>query len=151
MAKERSFLNRNVGTKESPSWEKWYAITVADAVMMSDADGETKNIEDFVVEKFNAIVGGATTYTTLKQVEDWIAQHKNEYATLVEEVESKVDKEPGKGLSSNDYTNQEKQKVQDAINAALYTNTSPTVQAHGGVPGSVRGIRAVGAPGEDVG
>lgn len=134
MAKERSFLNRNVGTKESPTWEKWYAITVADAVMMSDSDTETKTIEDFVVEKFNAIVGGATTYTTLKQVEDWIAQHKNEYATLVEDVGNKVDKEPGKGLSSNDYTNEEKQKVQNAINAALYTNSSPTVQAHGGVP-----------------
>lgn len=134
MAKERAFLNRNVGTKESPTWEKWFAITVADAVMMSDADGETKNIEQFVVEKFNAIVGGATTYTTLKQVEDWITQHKSEFATLQTNVGNKVDKEPGKGLSENDYTNEEKEKVQQAVNNSTYTNTTPTVQAHGGVP-----------------
>ena len=134
MAKERAFLNRNVGTKESPTWEKWFAITVADAVMMTDNDNETKTIEDFVVEKFNAIIGGATTYTTLKQVETWISQHKNEYTTLKNTVNNKVDKETGKGLSTNDYTNEEKEKVQNAINAALYTNTTPTVQAHGGVP-----------------
>lgn len=134
MAKERAFLNRNVGTKESPTWEKWFAITVADAVMMSDADGETKNIEQFVVEKFNAVVGGATTYTTLKQVEDWITQHKSEFANLQTSVGTKVDKVPGKGLSQNDYTNEEKEKVQQAVNNSTYTNTTPTVQAHGGVP-----------------
>ena len=134
MAKERAFLNRNVGTKESPTWEKWFAITVADAVMMTDGDNETKTIEDFVVEKFNAVVGGATTYTTLKQVEDWIAQHKTEYTNLQNSVNNKVDKEEGKGLSTNDYTNEEKAKVQDAVNASTYTNNTPTVQAHGGVP-----------------
>lgn len=134
MAKERAFLNRNVGTKESPTWEKWFAITVADAVMMSDADGESKNIEQFVVEKFNAVIGGATTYTTLKQVENWINKHKTEFATLQTNVGNKVDKVPGKGLSENDYTNAEKEKVQQAVNNSTYTNTTPTVQAHGGVP-----------------
>lgn len=133
MAKERSYLNRNVGTKESPVWEKWFAITVADAVMMSDGDDETKTIEDFVVEKFNAIVGGAVTYTTLKQVEDWIKSHESEFTTLQNSVKNKVDKEPGKGLSTNDYSNEEKEKVQNAFNASTYTNTTPIVQAHGGI------------------
>lgn len=134
MAKERAFLNRNVGTKESPTWEKWFAITVADAVMMSDADGETKTIEDFVVEKFNAVVGGATTYTTLKQVETWINQHKTEYANVTTALDKKVDKEAGKGLSTNDFTNEDKANLQAAKNACTYTNSTPTIQAHGGVP-----------------
>lgn len=133
MAKERAFLNRNVGTKDAPVWEKWFAITVADAVMMSDADGEQKSIDEYVVEKFNELLGGATTYTTLKEVEDWIAQHKGEYTTLNNTVNNKVDKETGKGLSTNDYTNEEKEKVQTAVNNSTYTNTTPVVQAHGGV------------------
>lgn len=134
MAKERSFLNRNVGTEQSPTWEKWFAITVADAVMMTDDDNETKTIEDFVVEKFNAVVGGATTYTTLKQVETWINQHKTEYANLSSALNTKVDKEAGKGLSTNDFTNEDKANLQSAVNACTYTNSTPTIQAHGGVP-----------------
>lgn len=134
MAKERAFLNRNVGSKETPVWEKWFAITVADAVMMTDDDNETKTIEDYVIEKFNQLLGGATTYTTLKEVEDWINAHETEFATLTETVDKKVDKVPGKGLSTNDYTNEDKEKLQNATNNSTYTNTTPVVQAHGGVP-----------------
>lgn len=134
MAKERAFLNRNVGTQESPIWEKWFAITVADAVMMSDNDGEAKNIQQYVIEKFNELVGGATTYTTLKEIEDWINAHEEEFTTLTETVNNKVDKVPGKGLSTNDYTNEDKEKLQNATNNSTYTNTTPVVQAHGGVP-----------------
>ena len=122
MAKERAFLNRNVGTQESPVWEKWFAITVADAVMMSDNDGEAKNIQQYVIEKFNELVGGATTYTTLKEIEDWINAHEEEFTTLTETVNNKVDKVPGKGLSTNDYTNEDKEKLQNATNNSTYTN-----------------------------
>ena len=41
---------RNTGTKEKPVWERWFAKTVADAVMMSDKADETKTIVDFVKE-----------------------------------------------------------------------------------------------------
>lgn len=132
MANEISYLKRNVGTYENPSWETWYPITIAEAVKMGIEDDQT--IAEYVVERVNAIVGGATTYATLKSVETWINTHKTEYNTLVSKVNNKVDKVSGKGLSTNDYTNEEKEKVQDAMNASMYTNTTPTVQAHGGVP-----------------
>ena len=50
MANERAYTHRNVGTKEKPVWSRWFAKTVADAVLMSDRDGETKTIVDFVKE-----------------------------------------------------------------------------------------------------
>lgn len=76
MAKERVTTNRNTGTTSSPVWEKYYVKTVADAVLMTDGDDETKNIKDYVDES----------------------------------IEDKADK-----------------------TELLYTNPTPTVQAHGGI------------------
>lgn len=42
---------------------------------------------------------------------------------IKQEISGKVDKEQGKGLSTNDYTNEDKQKV----NSALQSETDPTV------------------------
>lgn len=64
MVNERAYTFRNVGKKEKPVWEKWFAITVADAIMMSDKDGEEKNIVDFIAEyitgKIDELIGGAS-------------------------------------------------------------------------------------------
>lgn len=50
---------------------------------------------------------------------------KTEVNTL---LESKVDKEVDKGLSTNDYTNEEKQKVQDSADAITILNGAVTVE-----------------------
>ena len=50
---------------------------------------------------------------------------KTEVNTL---LESKVDKEVDKGLSTNDYTNEEKQKVQDSTDAITILNGAVTVE-----------------------
>ena len=50
---------------------------------------------------------------------------KTEVNTL---LESKVDKEIDKGLSTNDYTNEEKQKVQDSADAITILNGAVTVE-----------------------
>ena len=45
MAKERAISYRNTAPKgEAPIWAPWYPKTVADAVLMSDADNETKTL-----------------------------------------------------------------------------------------------------------
>lgn len=82
MVNERAYTTRNVGKKEKPIWERWFAITVADAVLMSDKDGETQNIRDFIVEyvtgKIDELIGGASgTYDTLKEIEDYISEHQD--------------------------------------------------------------------------
>lgn len=53
MAKERVTMYRNTGTESAPVWEEWFARTVADAVMMSDADGEEQNIVQYVNKKIS--------------------------------------------------------------------------------------------------
>lgn len=78
MAKERVFTYRNVGTSEKPVWEKWFQKTVADAVLMSDGEEETKTIVDYVNQKISELIGGAPeAYNTLKEIADYITSHKS--------------------------------------------------------------------------
>ena len=94
MANERAFSYRNVGTKESPVWEKWFQKTVSDAVLMSDKEGETKTIVDFVNEKIADLIGGAPeTYDTLKELADYIASHEEVADALNEAIGKKASKE----------------------------------------------------------
>lgn len=134
MAKERSFQYRNTGTQQAPVWEKWFAITVADAVMMSDGDAEEKTIVDYVNQKIADLIGGApATYDTLKEIADYIAAHADVVTALNAAIGNKVDKVSGKGLSTNDYSNAEKQKVTNADTNSRFTNATPTVNTIGGI------------------
>lgn len=95
MANERVHTLRNAGTEETPVWEKWFAVTVADAVLMSDRDGETKTIVDYVAEKFSELVGGAPEmYDTLKEIADYIGEHREVSDALNEAIGKKADREP---------------------------------------------------------
>lgn len=139
MAKERVFNYRNTGTKDAPVWEVWFAKTVADAVMMSDTDGETKTIVDYVNQKIADLIGGAPeTYDTLKEISDYIAAHKEVADALDSAIGNKVDKVAGKGLSTNDYTTAEKTKLAGVaagatVNDTLYKNQTPSTTAVGGI------------------
>lgn len=93
MANERAYTTRNAGTQENPSWEVWFAVTVADAVLMSDKDNETKTIVDFVNEKIAELIGGApATYDTLKEIADYISSHKDVSDALNAAIANKADK-----------------------------------------------------------
>lgn len=140
MAKERVALMRNTGTAQAPVWERWFAKTVADAVMMSDAEGETKTIVDYVNQKIADLIGGApAAYDTLKEISDYIASHKTVSDALDAAITNKVDKVAGKGLSTNDYTTAEKSKLAGiaagaTANDTAYKNQTPSTVAVGGVP-----------------
>lgn len=69
------------------------------------------DIEEYVGEKIDAVLGGAS----------------EEFDTLKELAEKKVDKVSGKGLSTNDFTNAYKTKLDSALTS--YTETDPTVPA----------------------
>ena len=67
--------------------------------------------------RIQAIVDGAPeAYNTLKEIADYIAQDQSAGASILATLGNKVDKEAGKGLSSNDYTNTDKGKVHDHAN-----------------------------------
>lgn len=132
MANEISYNLRNTGTDKEPVWEKWFAITVAEAVKMGADDPTT--IKEYVDNKISALVGSAPeAYNTLQEIAEWIENHQDLYDALLTTVGNKVDKEDGKGLSTNDFTNEYKEKVDNATEGLVYTNSTPTVQAHGGI------------------
>ena len=65
----------------------------------------------------NSITDGApVAYNTLKKVADYIAQDQSDVASILSSLGNKVDKEAGKGLSSNDYTDTDKSKVHTHTN-----------------------------------
>lgn len=112
MAKERVATMRNTGTAQEPNWEVWFAKTVADAVMMSDSDGEEKNIVDYVNEKIENLIGTAPeAYDTLQEIAAYIAEHEEVAEALNEAITNKASK--------------------DEI---LYKNQTPSTAAVGGVP-----------------
>lgn len=72
------------------------------------------DVTELVNERVDEVIGGASgTFDTLGEIE--------------KEVENKVDKVSGKGLSTNDFTNEYKTKVDSALQS--YTETDPTVPA----------------------
>lgn len=69
----------------------------------------------------NLIKDAPEAYDTLKEIGDYIATHKSEYEALNALASKKVDKEAGKGLSSNDYTTAEKAKLASVQEGATKT------------------------------
>lgn len=70
------------------------------------------DVEAYVQEKVDAVIGNASEkFDTLAEIET--------------AVNNKVDKVTGKGLSTNDFTNEDKAKVDSALQS--YTETDPTV------------------------
>lgn len=70
------------------------------------------DVEAHVKEKVDEVLGDVSEkFNTLEKIED--------------EVDKKVDKVEGKGLSTNDFTNTYKSKVDSALQS--YTETDPTV------------------------
>lgn len=90
-------------------------------------NGNNKTLETVVAELTQSITAVDTrvsnlvqdapeAYDTLKEIGQYIATHGDEYTALQALVGDKVTKEEGKGLSTNDFTNELKAKLD-----ALYT------------------------------
>lgn len=64
--------------------------------------------------KIDDLIGGApATYDTLKEIADYIDTHGEAAAALTAQLGNKVDKEAGKGLSANDFTDALKTKLEN--------------------------------------
>lgn len=93
MANERVLTTRNTGTEELQKWEVWYAITVADAVKLTDDPDDSRTIVDYVEQKIADLMGGApAAYDTLKEIADYIAEHQDVYEALNTAIADKADK-----------------------------------------------------------
>ena len=92
-------------------------IDLTEYAKTSDVDTKLDNLKKSILGE-----GLSEAFDTLKDVEDWINKHKDtEYSDLLTRIsnveDNKVDKIEGKGLSTNDYTTDDKNKL-----TALPTN-----------------------------
>lgn len=86
------------------------------------------DVEEYVDEKITKIIDSAPdTLNTLNELAAALGDDPNFATTIASQIGNKVDKVPGKGLSTNDFTNAYKTKVDSALQS--YTETDPTVPA----------------------
>lgn len=73
-----------------------------------------------VLREIEDLIGSAPeTLDTLKELADALGNDPNFATTIINLLGNKVDKEEGKVLTTNDYTNEEKQKVESAYNLRI--------------------------------
>lgn len=107
------------------------AAKIAEMVADIDAKADATAVDTKIQAAIDGLIDGApATYDTLKEIADYLATHQNEYTALVQELAAKVSKEEGKGLSTNDYTNDDKNKLA-GIAAGAQVNTIEGVKVNG--------------------
>lgn len=142
MANERVYTARNAGTKETPKWEVWFGITVADAVKMSDDPNDTKTIVDYVNQKIADLIGGApAAYDTLKEIADYIASHQSVADALNNAIANKADKTVASTSANGLMSKEDKTKLNGiATGANNYVHPSSAGNKHipaGGASGQI--------------
>ena len=121
--------------------------TVVDSALSSTSTNPVQNkvvntaITNLTTRLDNLIADAPEAYDTLKEISDYIASHTTEYEALLAITGNKVDKVSGKGLSTNDYTTAEKNKLAGiADNANNYTHPTSSGNKHipsGGSSGQI--------------
>lgn len=142
MANERVYTARNAGTEETAKWEIWFAITVADAVKMSDDPNDTRTIVDYVNQKIADLIGGApAAYDTLKEISDYIASHQSVADALNNAIANKADKTIASTSANGLMSKEDKAKLNGiASGANNYVHPSSAGNKHipaGGASGQV--------------
>ena len=87
----------------------------------------TEEVSSSISTAIDDLIGGApATYDTLKEIADYIAAHKEVTDALNAAIGNKVDKVEGKGLSTNDLTDELLAKINslDASNQHTHSNKS---------------------------
>lgn len=111
------------GTYNSSPMTLDQIITAIETELGNKASGteftELKN----TVTSFMAGEGISDSYDTLLEISNWITSHEELYQTLVTLAQDKVDKEDGKGLSTEDFTTELKTKL-EGIPSDLTTQLS---------------------------
>jgi hypothetical protein len=86
------------------------------------------DIEEYVTEKIAGVIDSAPeALNTLNELAAALGDDPNFATTITTQIGGKVDKVSGKGLSTNDFTNAYKAKLDSALTS--YTETDPTVPA----------------------
>lgn len=110
------------------------SLTLAGDPTKDNEAANKKYVDAQVSTKVAEVIGGAPeTYDTLKEIADWIAADEEGAAALTQEINTlktgKVDKVEGKGLSTNDFDNTAKGKL-DGIAAGAQVNVLESVKVN---------------------
>ena len=82
-----------------------------------DSKLSNSDVSKFIDDAVNSIIDGAPeSYDTLKEIADYIKNNDECISLINEAILNKVNKEEGKGLSSNDFTDILKTKLQNLNN-----------------------------------
>ena len=95
------------------------AAKIAEIVTEIGKKEDTTSVDQKIQQVKDDLINGApATYDTLKEISDYLGTHQNEYTALVQALANKVEKVEGKGLSTNDFTNEMKAKVEGIAEGA---------------------------------
>ena len=100
------------------------------------AGGLTESqVQTMIDTEVNALIDGAPeTYNTLKEIATYIDEHEDVVTSLNEAIGNKVDKEDGKGLSTNDFTDALLAKLNGIAEGATKvekSNTNGSIKING--------------------
>lgn len=106
-----------------------YTKTETDGAIESAISSEVTNRNDAIANAISAVKDSApAAFDTLKEIADWIGNGQSGAQAVINQVANKVDKVSGKGLSTNDYTTVDKQKLAN-IEAGANNYVLPTASA----------------------
>lgn len=109
-------IAKSTGEHVTVTWdgaEKTLAAALGDILTALKALPSGDNVDSKISAAIDELIGGAPeTYDTLKEIADYIASHKDVSDALNTAIGGKVDKEEGKGLSANDFTDALKAKLE---------------------------------------
>lgn len=100
------------GTYKSSPMTLDQIITAIETELGNKASGSEFTELKNTVTSFMTGEGISDSYDTLLEISNWITSHEELYQTLVTLAQGKVDKEDGKGLSTEDFTTELKTKLE---------------------------------------
>lgn len=82
--------------------------------LSDEHDKDYVKLENSITQKIAELVGEAPeTLDTLEKIANALGENKNDATKMLALIGKKVEKEDGKGLSTNDYTDEEKEKLEN--------------------------------------
>ena len=109
--------------------ENVFAASGTDLETLLTTIPTTETVNGLISDAIDDLINGApATYDTLKEIADWIATHQSEYEALIAAIAGKVDKVTGKDLSTNDFTDAYKTKL-DGIETGANAYVLPQASA----------------------
>ena len=120
-------VKSNVGNIYLDDGTTTLAAKLAELIASLNSKATTEEVSSSISTAINELIGGApATYDTLKEIADYIAADKEVTDALNAAIGNKVDKVEGKGLSTNDLTDELLAKINslDASNQHTHSNKS---------------------------